>query len=112
MRAPNTARGEVALTVGGEDLIICATIGGLAQVSAAVKAETLHELYTKIGGGEPNACLAVLGSWTVAGNTAAAVENLKLPDLLKIGQAATAAMASHMDGDDDGGKPAAGTESD
>lgn len=112
MRAPNEARGEVALTVGGQDLIICATIDGLARVSAAIRSDTLHELFTKVGGGEPNACLAVLGSWVVEGDAAAAIKGLKLPDFLKVGNAAKAAMAAHMsDEDDDTGKPGAEAES-
>lgn len=108
MRAPNEARGERALTVGGQELLLCCTLDGLARVSAAIQAQTLHELYTKILGGEPNAVRAAISCFCVEGDSGAAVRNLNLADLLPAGKIAGACISHHMIGAVGNGE--AGTE--
>ncbi|MBA5779497.1 hypothetical protein H2509_20395 [Stappia sp. F7233] len=96
MRPANEARGEVAVTVGGVDLILCATLGGLAGVSAATKSETFAQMFRKICGGEPNAIIAVVQSWTVEGDAVAALKAMKIPDMMKIASAAERCMDALM----------------
>jgi len=102
MMIANKARGEVALQVGKPpvDLVICCTMEGLAKVSAVVSAPTLSALYQRIVGAEPIAMHAVLETWTVQGEVAAALDAYRLPDLPKIARAAAEAMAHHMEGED------------
>ncbi len=107
MRDPNPEAGEVSVSVGGQDLILVASIGGLARVSAHCQCKTLFELYERLIGSEPNAALAFIRNCTVAGDAEKALAAVGMKDLIGIGKSAGEAMAAHMDDASGNGEPEA-----
>lgn len=105
----NGARGEVALTAGGEDLVIAATMEGLSNVSTRLDCKSLADLFMRLSGVEPAATVAAVELLTVKGNGAKAAQNLLLKDFKACAEAFSSALAHHFDGDE-GNAPAAETE--
>lgn len=81
MATYNSERGEVPLTVGGVDLVIAATMGGLATVSSRLKCQSFSELYFKMKNVEINAVIVGVEALAVKGDIGAAMKALTLKDL-------------------------------
>lgn len=48
MRKPNKARGEVGVTVGGRDIILCAEMARLEQMEQATGGQSLTEVFSDV----------------------------------------------------------------
>ena len=96
MRAPNPERGEVAVTVGGVDLILCAEMQAIARLSKAMDARSLSDFYQRLLGGEPFAMRAVLATLVVDGDADAAIEGFGLDDIDPLRQATERAILAHI----------------
>jgi len=105
----NGARGEVALTVGGVDLVIAATMKGLAAVSTRLNCQSLSELFLRLSGTEVAATLAAISLLTVRGDHEKALERIRLKDYPACAEAFAKALAHHFDGDEGNGKAAKAT---
>jgi hypothetical protein len=88
----NGERGEVALRIGSTDLVIAATMGGLAALSTALECRSLVELYQRVFGSEPRAMVEVVRCLAVKGDAEAAVSDVCLGDFPAIRAAAEAAL--------------------
>ncbi|MBZ9873491.1 hypothetical protein LB542_21910 [Mesorhizobium sp. BR1-1-9] len=105
----NGARGEVALTVGGVDLVIAATMAGLAAVSTRLECKSLADLFVRLSGVEAAATMAAIELLTIRGDKFAAVAALKLKDFKACADAFAVALSHHFDGEpknDEAAKPA------
>lgn len=102
----NGARGEVALKVGGVDLVIAATMQGLAAVSTRLGCSSLQELFLRLSGTEVAATAAAISLLTVRGDSAAAIDKLKLKDFAECAEAFAKALSHHFE-DDVGNEKAA-----
>ena len=107
MATYNSERGEVPLTVGGVDLVIAATMGGLATVSSRLKCQSFSELYSKMANVEINAVIVGVEALAVKGDVGAAMKALTLKDLPACRDAFITALA-HSVKDDAGNVAAAG----
>lgn len=94
----NGARGEVALRVGGVDLVIAAEINRLAAVSTALECKSFVDLYMRLLGVEVAATLAGVRHLAVKGDANAAVAKFKLSDMPACKEAFAAAL-QHALGD-------------
>ncbi|WP_246252043.1 hypothetical protein [Ancylobacter pratisalsi] len=97
MPAYNSEKGEVPLEIGGVELVIAATMGGLAQVSSKLGCQSFGELYMKLANVEINALLAGVECLTVRGDVGKAMKALTLRDLPACKTAFLAAMMLHAD---------------
>ncbi|ESX78241.1 hypothetical protein [Mesorhizobium sp. LSHC414A00] len=106
----NGARGEVALTVGGVDLVIAAEMAKLATISTRLECKSLADLFVRLSGVEIAATMAAIELLTVRGDKLAAVAALKIKDFKACADAFALALAHHFDGDpkNDPAAPAAG----
>lgn len=109
MATYNSERGEVPLTVGGVDLVIAATMQGLATVSGRLKCQSFSELYSKMANVEINAVIVGVEALAVKGDVGAAMKALTLKDLPACRDAFIAALA-HSVKDQSGNAEAAGGE--
>lgn len=103
----NEARGEVAVTVDGVDLVVAAEMEKLAHLSSALGCKTLPDLYQRLAGSELSAMFGVLDTCVVKGDAKAARKAMKLQGAMKLGAAITEALAHHAEGDDSGNAPSA-----
>ncbi len=76
----NGARGEVALRVADVDLVIAATMKGLAAVSTRLGSQSLSDLFVRLSGTEVAATMAAVSLLTVRGDAERAVEAMTLKD--------------------------------
>jgi len=95
----NGARGEVPLQVGGVDLVIAATMKGLAATSTALGCQSLSELFLKIQGVEVATTIAAISHLTVRGDKEAALDALSLKHFPQCSEAFAKALAHHFDGE-------------
>lgn len=95
MPAYNSERGEIPLTVGGVEIVIAATMGGLATVSSRLNCQSFADLYTKLANVEINAVIVGIEALCVRGDVGAALKALSLADLPACKVAFTAAMMHH-----------------
>lgn len=95
----NGARGEVPLTVGGVDLVIAATMKGLAGTSTAIGCQSLGELFLKIQGVEVATTIAAIGNLTVRGDKDKALEALTVKDFPACADAFAKALSHHFQGE-------------
>ncbi len=102
----NGARGEVALRVGGVDLVIAAEMERLAAVSTALECKSLSDLFTRLSSVEVAAVTAALPLLAIRGDAAAAVAKMKLKDFKAIAEAMSAALAHHFRVDEGNGEAA------
>jgi len=93
MATYNSERGEVPLTVGGVDLVIAATMGGLASVSSRTGCQSFKELYQRLIFAEVAAVIAGIEALTVKGDVIAALKVLSLSDIPACKDAFLAALA-------------------
>lgn len=97
MATYNSERGEVPLNIGGVDLVIAATMQGLASVSSKLRCQSFSELYQRLIGLEINAVIAGVESLAVKGDVGKAMKELSLRDLSACKIAFLAAMMHHAD---------------
>lgn len=102
----NGARGEVALKVGDVDLVVAATISGLAKLSTRLESRSMGDLFEKLANVEVNTVIAGLELLTVRGDAKAAVAALRLGHFPAIAKAFSEALAHHF-GDEPGNGEAA-----
>jgi hypothetical protein len=95
----NGARGEVPLTVGGVDLVIAATMKGLAGTSTALGCQSLADLMLRLSQTEVAATIAAITSLTVRGEKEKALDALSLKDFPACSEAFAKALAHHFDGE-------------
>ncbi len=103
MRAANEARGEASLKIGEHGLILRCSPDSLARFSTAIGARTMNDVLTRIIGMEPSAMLAVIGCFTVEGDSEAALSAIKGQDYKRICDAGSAVVTAHMSEDHEGG---------
>ena len=96
----NGARGEVALKIGDVDLVIAATMKGLASVSTRLNCQSLAELFLKLTGTEVAATMAAISHLPVRGNADKALEALTLKDMPACAEAFAKALSHHFDGEE------------
>lgn len=102
----NGARGEVALTIGGVDLVIAATMEGLAAVSTRMQCASIGELFSKLTNAEVATAMAAIELLTVRGDAKAALKALNLTHFPAISAALGEALGHHFK-DDAGNREAA-----
>ena len=102
----NGARGEVALKIGDVDLVIAATMKGLAAVSTRLGCQSLADLFLRLSGTEVAATMAAISLLTVRGDGEKAVEQLKLKDYPACAEAFAKALSHHFDGEPKNGEAA------
>lgn len=100
MKLPvNGARGEVGITIGDTEIVIAATMEGLANVSTELKCKSLLDLYERLGQVEVAATIAGIRHLTVRGNKEAALAKLKIRHFTSLAEAFNSALAHHHDGE-------------
>ena len=95
----NKERGEVALRIGDVDLVIAATMQGLAAVSTRLGCQSLQELFLRLTGTEVAASLAAVTLLTVRGDHQAALDRMSLQDYPALAKAFSEALTHHFDGE-------------
>lgn len=95
----NGARGEVPLKVGGVELVIAASMQGLAATSTALGCQSLSELFLKLSQTEVAATIAGISNLTVKGDKEKAVAALSLKDFTSCAEAFAKALAHHFEGE-------------
>lgn len=95
----NGARGEVALRIGDVDLVIAATMSGLAAVSTRLECKSLADLFMRLSGVEPAATVAAISHLTVRGDREAAQKALSLKHFNACAEAFNKALAYHFEGE-------------
>lgn len=103
----NGARGEVGLKIGDTEIVIAATMKGLAAVSERLECKTMSDLWTRLSGVEPAATIAAVELLSVKGDGANAASQLKLRHFKDCADAINAALAHHFAEDDAGNGEAA-----
>jgi hypothetical protein len=107
MTAVNTARGEVALTIDGVELVLAASMNGLAAVSSALQCKSLGDLWQRLAGVEIGATLAAIQFLTIKGDKAAALEKIQLRHFADCSVAFNAMIAAHLGEAEDAGNESA-----
>jgi len=92
----NGARGEVALAIAGVDLVIAATMKGLASLSTELGCKSFGDLFERLSGGEIVAAQKAVRYLTVKGDGAAASEAMQLSDMPAAVVAINNALAHHL----------------
>ncbi len=96
MQPANEARGEVAVTIGGVDLVVAAEMERLAQLSAVLDCQSLADLQRRVFQAEPRAMFGVLATCVVRGDSEAARSKLKIPGCLDLSKAMQKAVLHHL----------------
>ena len=104
----NGARGEVALTIGDTELVIAASMEGLAAVSSHLGCKSMAEMFARLSYVEVAAAMAAIRFLTVRGDSDAAMKALNLSHFDAIADAVTLALSHHFK-DRPGNAVAAGT---
>lgn len=92
----NGARGEVGLSIGGVDIVIAATMQGLAATSTALNCKSMNDLFVRLSQVEIAAAQAGLQHLTVRGDAKAALSALKLKHFPLLSQAFEIALSHHF----------------
>lgn len=100
--APNAARGERSLTIGGEAIVICASMDGLARLSTELGFPPLAEMLRRLTGGEINAVRSAVEHLAVSGDGVAARAAATVKDLLEATPVITQVLMEHIEGDHPG----------
>jgi len=106
----NGARGEVALTIGDTELVIAATMEGLASVSSHLGCKSMAELLERLSNGEVAAAMAAIRFMTVQGKRDDALKALKLSHFDALADSITLALAHHFEGPPGNGEAAGTTD--
>ncbi|RVL00197.1 hypothetical protein CN150_04145 [Sinorhizobium meliloti] len=94
----NGARGEASLKIDDVELVIAATMSGLAAVSTRLECKSFQELFMRLSGVEAAAVLAGIELLTIKGDRLAAINKLKLKHFKDCAAAFNTALAHHFDG--------------
>ena len=75
---PNAQRGEIAANIGGEERVLCLTLGALAELEARLGAGDLVGLGERFAGGRVSArdLIAILGAGLRGGGNAVTDDDL------------------------------------
>jgi hypothetical protein len=75
---PNIRRGEIAASIGGEERVLCLTLGALAELEARLGAGDLIGLGERFAGGRVSArdLIAILGAGLRGGGNAVTDDDL------------------------------------
>jgi hypothetical protein len=106
----NGARGEVGLTIGGTEIVIAATMAGLAAVSTRLECKSMGDLFQRLSGVEPAATMAAIELLAVKGDGEEAAGKLKLKHFKAAAEAINAALAHQLMDDEGNGEAAEATE--
>lgn len=106
----NGARGEVGLKIGDVEIVIAATMGGLAAASTELGCKSLQDLFERLSMVEVAAAQSGIRHLTVRGDASAALAALKLSHFNTLSKAFEAALGHHFS-DDLGNVPVAATTS-
>jgi hypothetical protein len=98
--AVNEARGEARLVIDDVELVLAATMQGLASVSTRLQCKSLNDLFLRLSGVEAAATWAGIELLTIKGDVVAALEKLKLKHFPACGATFSAILAHHFDGDE------------
>ena len=98
----NGARGEVLLDIGGEEIVIAATMNGLSVVSTRLECKSLQDLFLRLSGTELAATQVAISALAVRGDPTKALAKLKLKHFPAIAEAFSKALSHHFDDDDVG----------
>ena len=93
----NSARGEIALKIDDVNLVVAATMAGLAAVSRALQCKSLVDLWQRLDGVEVEATLAAIEFLTVKGDWAAAIKKIQLKHFKACQIAFKMMIAAHLD---------------
>ncbi|MGH0318274.1 hypothetical protein NKY46_18750 [Sinorhizobium meliloti] len=96
----NGARGEASLKIDDVELVVAATMSGLAKVSTRLECKSFQELFMRLSGVEAAAVLAGIELLTIKGDRLAAIQKLKLKHFKDCAEAFNTALAHHFDGDE------------
>ncbi|MEN5297524.1 hypothetical protein ABE530_04110 [Brucella sp. TWI559] len=100
----NGARGEVGITIGGADIVIAASMGGLAAVSTELGCKSMHDLYERLTNGEIAAVVSGIRHLTIEGDASSVISALKLKHFSDVSRAFSAALSDHFDGEPGNGQ--------
>ncbi len=75
MREPNIDRGEVAIKIGGEDLILCATMTNLSKFNKAIGECELEDAIEKMRSRDVDLICSAMQALTVEGSAKKAISN-------------------------------------
>lgn len=103
----NGARGEVGIKIGDVDIVIAATMGGLAAVSTDLGCKSMQDLFDRLSNVEVAAALSAVRHLTILGDASAAVTALKIGHFPALSKAFEAALSHHFQ-DEPLGKEEAG----
>jgi hypothetical protein len=75
---PNAQRGEISAVIGGEERVLCLTLGALAELEARLMAGDLNGLAERFEGGRVSArdLTAILGAGLRGGGSAISDDEL------------------------------------
>lgn len=93
----NGARGEVSLKIDDVELVLAATMGGLAAVSTALGCKSLMDLWQRLNDVEVAATLAAIEFLTVKGDWPAAIKKIQLKHFAACRVAFQMMIAAHLD---------------
>lgn len=92
----NEARGEVSLKIDDVELVIAATMAGLAAVSSRLECKSMADLFQRLSGVEPGATLAAIELLSIRGDRQAALGKLKLKHFNACAEAISRALMHHF----------------
>ena len=105
----NGARGEVGVTIGGVDIVVAATMGGLAAVSTDLGCKSMQDLFDRLSNVEVAAAMSAIRHLTVRGDASAALAVLKFGHFPALSKAFEAALAHHFEDEQSGNGEAGAT---
>lgn len=92
----NGPRGEVALTIAGFDLVIAATMKGLASLSTELGCKSFGDLFERLAGGEIATAMLAVERLTIKGDGAKAAIDMQLSDMPAAVAAFNKALNHHL----------------
>jgi hypothetical protein len=98
--AVNEARGEARLVIDDVELVLAATMQGLAAVSSRLQCKSLNDLFLRLSGVEAAATWAGIEMLTIKGDVEKALEKLRLKHFTACAVAFSTILAHHFDGDE------------
>lgn len=93
----NRERGEIPVRIGDEDLILAASLEGLARVSNEIGARSMRELYDRLVQSDPFAVSVALDCLVIKGDAEKAKDNWTMADMPSWIDAITQTLLMHVD---------------
>ena len=100
MRRANKARGEVALTLGGVGVILCATMENLGHFNEAIGTRDIQEAMAAMGARDPKLTGAIIEALAIEGDAKKAWAAAR--GVVDMTNACKAINAALFPGDDEG----------